>query len=94
MLIPVFGDSQVTPQYRCGGFRIDLVVEDLERRKRFAIECDGAAYHSTELNWHHDIYRQNQLEKEGFIFYRIWSTNWWKDHNKEFQKLVEFIRTN
>jgi superfamily I DNA and/or RNA helicase/very-short-patch-repair endonuclease len=94
MLVSEFGDTNVIPQYQCGGFRIDLVVISPNKHQKIAIECDGAAYHSSELNWHHDIYRQRQLEKEGFIFQRIWSTNWWKNHQSEWNKLVKFINQN
>lgn len=94
MLVSEFGTSNVIPQYQCGGFRIDLVVISPNKSKKIAIECDGAAYHSSELNWHHDIYRQRQLEKEGFVFHRIWSTNWWKNHRSEWKKLVGFINQN
>ena len=59
--------------------------------KKIAIAFDGAAYHSDELIWHHDIYRQTQLEKEGFIIHRIWSANWWKNPVVELEKLVEFL---
>lgn len=94
MLVSEYGDSNVIPQYQCGGFRIDLVVISPNTRSKIAIECDGAAYHSSELNWHHDIYRQRQLEKEGFVFHRIWSTNWWKNHRAELKKLIAFINQN
>jgi very-short-patch-repair endonuclease len=94
MLVSEFGNSNVIPQYQCGGFRIDLLVISPNKNQKIAIECDGAAYHSSELNWHHDIYRQRQLEQEGFIFHRIWSTNWWKNHRSEWNKLVAFINQN
>jgi hypothetical protein len=37
------------------------------------------------------MFRQSQLEKQGFVFYRIWSTNWWDSPEKELKKLVDFI---
>ena len=37
------------------------------------------------------MFRQSRLEEQGFIFYRIWSTNWWNSAEKELKKLVLFI---
>ena len=37
------------------------------------------------------MFRQSRLEEQGFVFYRIWSTNWWYSAEKELRKLVEFI---
>ena len=31
------------------------------------------------------------MERHGFVFHRIWSTNWWRNPKKETQKLVDFI---
>jgi superfamily I DNA and/or RNA helicase/very-short-patch-repair endonuclease len=92
VLVAEFGVEKVIPQMKCGGFRIDLVVKSPITGKNIAIECDGAAYHSSELNWHHDIYRQRQLEKQGFVFHRIWSTNWFKNMDYECQNLISFIK--
>lgn len=40
----------------------------------------------------YDLHRQRILESYGFVFYRIWSTNWWKDPDTETYKLISFIR--
>jgi very-short-patch-repair endonuclease len=92
-LAEVIEPKRITQQYPCGGFRIDMVVEPINKSGglKLAIECDGAAYHTDELTWHHDMYRQEQLEQCGFRFYRIWSTNWWRKPNDEFQKLLKEI---
>lgn len=57
-----------------------------------ALECDGAKYHSSEEAYAYDLYRQNQLENFGFKVYRIWSTNWWENPEKEIQKLLTFVQ--
>ncbi|WP_276133505.1 AAA domain-containing protein [Polluticoccus soli] len=92
-LADAIGPERVLLQYKCGGFRIDMVVlpKSPESKTLLAIECDGAAYHSDQLSWHYDIYRQEQLEQEGFVFHRIWSTNWWRKPEKEFQNLLEIV---
>ncbi len=87
------GEDRIKLQYKCGGFRIDMVVLPKEKNttRKLAIECDGAAYHSDELSWHYDLYRQQQLEANGFTFHRIWSTNWWREPEEEFRKLLQTI---
>jgi len=91
-LVEALGRERVQLQYSVGGFRIDMVVLAADGSgKRLAIECDGAAYHADLLTWHYDLYRQQQLEDNGFIFHRIWSTNWWRKPREEFQKLLEVI---
>lgn len=86
------GQERLQQQYRIGGFRIDLVVKSKVTGKPIiAIECDGAKYHSSNEAYAWDMFRQSRLEEQGFVFYRIWSTNWWYSAEKELRKLVEFI---
>jgi hypothetical protein len=59
---------------------------------KIAIECDGAKYHSSREAYLHDIHRQKILENHGFVFHRIWSTNWWRNPQKETKRSIEFIR--
>ena len=40
----------------------------------------------------YDRHRQKILENHGFVFHRIWSTNWWRNSNRETTKLVDFIK--
>src|SRR5690606_38712571 len=51
----------------------------------------GAAYHSSKEAYLNDIYRQKILEGNGFVFHRIWSTNWWRNPQKEARRLINFI---
>jgi len=93
-LIDHVSEDQLYPQFKYAGFRIDLVYKSKNPLiPRIAIECDGAAYHSSKEAYLHDKYRQNILEDNGFVFHRIWSTNWWKSPKKEIKKLVEFINS-
>ena len=86
------GQDRLQQQYKIGGFRIDLIVKSKVTGKPIiAIECDGAKYHSSNEAYAWDMFRQSRLEEQGFIFYRIWSTNWWYSAEKELKKLVEFI---
>jgi len=88
------GTERIEQQYRVGGFRIDMVIHPQQAGgRRIALECDGAKYHSSAEAYAWDVFRQEQLEKYGFVFYRIWSTNWWDASDQELEKLLNFIRT-
>lgn len=57
------------------------------------IECDGAAYHSCATARDRDRLRQEVLEKLGWNIYRIWSTDWFKNPQKQLDKLVHYINS-
>lgn len=92
MLKERFEKENLKLQYKFSGFRIDIVYDTLiPGAPKIAIECDGAKYHSGREAYLHDTHRQNILEKNGFIFHRIWSTSWWQNSSREFEKLADFI---
>jgi len=79
-------------QYEVGGFRVDIVVHPKTAAgRKIAIECDGAKYHSSPEAYAWDVFRQEQLEKFGFVFHRIWSTKWWDSADIELDSLLAFI---
>jgi very-short-patch-repair endonuclease len=78
----------VTPQVKVGQYRIDLVVEGL--RNRLAIECDGDSWHGVE-KWEEDLERQQQLERVGWIFYRIRASEFYRDPHKATQPILKKI---
>lgn len=59
---------RVTPQWKVGAYRIDLVVEG--GGKRLAVECDGDRWHPPE-KLEQDMERQAILERLGWRFVRI-----------------------
>ncbi len=84
--------DRITLQYKAGGFRIDIAIKSKITGKEYlAIECDGAAYHSSVEAYAWDNYRQEILEEYGFIFHRIWSRDFWENSDREIKKLVKFI---
>lgn len=92
VLIENFKEKDIFPQFKFAGFRIDIVIDSkIKGIPRIAIECDGAAYHSSREAYLHDRHRQKILENHGFVFHRIWSTNWWRNQNREIKKLIHFI---
>ena len=54
-----------------------------------AIECDGATYHSSKNARDRDRLRQEILERMGWKFYRIWSTDWFRNKSVEQLRLLE-----
>jgi very-short-patch-repair endonuclease len=64
---------RVEPQVRCGGFRIDLVVEGREGQ-RLAVECDGDRFHGPG-QWSDDMARQRVLERAGWTFWRCFASS-------------------
>ncbi|WP_281023633.1 AAA domain-containing protein [Minwuia sp. IMCC4030] len=65
---------RVRPQVAAGGFRIDLVVEGADDR-RLAIELDGDQFHGPDA-WEHDMIRQAALERAGWVFWRVFGSQW------------------
>ncbi len=84
---------EVHHQVGCSGYRIDLAILDPSMPGRYllGIECDGATYHRAATARDRDKLRQLILESLGWKLYRIWSTDWWHDSEKEMQRLLSLI---
>lgn len=92
-LVDHLGTDKLIPQLQFAGFRIDIVYDPkVKGIPKVAIECDGAKYHSSREAYLYDRHRQKILEDHGFVFHRIWSTNWWRNSSRETTKLVDFIK--
>ena len=80
----------VDTQVGCSGFRIDLGLKIPDSSDYvLAIECDGATYHSSRNARDRDRLRQEILERMGWKFYRIWSTDWFRNRSVEQSRLLE-----
>jgi very-short-patch-repair endonuclease len=75
------------------GFLIDLAIIDPKNPSRYllGIECDGAMYHSSVSARERDVFRQKFLENRGWKIYRIWSSNWWANKQREMAKLQNYL---
>jgi very-short-patch-repair endonuclease len=78
----------LVPQYGCSGYRIDFAVKHPAQPGRMvlAIECDGAAYHSSQSARDRDRLRQEHLENLGWVFHRIWSQDWFTNKQTEIER--------
>jgi very-short-patch-repair endonuclease len=83
----------VRHQIGSAGFRVDLGVVDPDHPGRYllGIECDGATYHSARWARDRDRLRQDVLEGLGWKIHRIWSTDWFRDPDRELRRTIESI---
>ncbi len=81
---------KLTAQYGTSGYWIDFAVQHPTQPGRYvlAIECDGATYHSSKSARDRDRLRQEQLERHGWRFHRIWSAEWFHDKDACAEKAV------
>jgi very-short-patch-repair endonuclease len=84
---------RLQPQVGVAGYRIDFGVLDDEVEGRFVcgLECDGAAYHSSQTARDRDRLRQQVLEGRGWTLHRIWSTDWFKDRAGSIERIVQLV---
>jgi very-short-patch-repair endonuclease len=83
----------VHPQVGSGGFRVDLAVVDPEQPGRYlvGIECDGATYHRARSARDRDRLRQQVLEGLGWRIHRVWSTDWFRNPQRQLRRMQESI---
>jgi very-short-patch-repair endonuclease len=81
-------------QVGVSSFRIDLGIVDPARPGEYilGVECDGATYHSARSARDRDRLRQEVLEDKGWRLHRIWSTDWFRNPQRETDKLLAAIR--
>jgi very-short-patch-repair endonuclease len=81
---------KLTAQYGTSGYWIDFAVQHPAQPGRYvlAIECDGATYHSSRSARDRDRLRQEQLERKGWRFHRIWSAEWFHDKEACMEKAI------
>jgi very-short-patch-repair endonuclease len=80
----------LVPQYGVSGYRIDFAIEHPRQRGRMilAIECDGASYHSSQSARERDRLRQEHLQRLGWTFHRIWSSEWFANREAAVAKVM------
>ena len=84
---------RVEHQVGTGGFFIDLAVVDDAAPGRYllGLECDGATYHSARSARDRDRLRQEVLAALGWQIHRIWSTDWFRNPEREITRVQAAI---
>jgi very-short-patch-repair endonuclease len=84
----------VVPQYGVGGYRVDFAAAHPEDNDRMvlAIEADGASYRESGSVRDRDRLRGEHLQRLGWGFHRLWSTNWFQNPQAEVAKLRDAYR--
>jgi very-short-patch-repair endonuclease len=84
----------VVPQVGVSGFQIDLGVIDPTQPGHFVlgVECDGATYHSARSARDRDRLRHEVLASLGWRLHRIWSTDWFRNPQRETARLLTAIQ--
>ena len=83
----------VTAQVGVAGYRIDLGIKHSDYPHGFlaGIECDGATYHAAKSVRDRDRLREDILRDLGWKIYRIWSTDWFDDEDREMRRLIRYL---
>jgi very-short-patch-repair endonuclease len=79
----------VVPQYGVGGYRVDFAATHPKDAGRMvlAIEADGASYRESGSVRDRDRLRGEHLQRLGWRYHRLWSTNWFRDPDGELAKV-------
>ena len=84
---------EVDSQVGCSSFKIDLAVKRPNSSDyALAIECDGRSYRSSKTARDRDRLRQDILERMGWKFYRVWSTDWFRNKRMEQERLLKAVK--
>ncbi len=77
-------------QVGCSGYWIDFAAKHPTEPGRYvlAIEADGVMYHSSATARDRDRLRQDHLERLGWRFHRIWSSDWFHHREREVSAAV------
>jgi very-short-patch-repair endonuclease len=80
-------------QVGVAGYFLDLAVKHPDKTDAFilGIECDGATYHSSRSARDRDRLRQSVLEDLGWNIHRVWSTDWFKQREREVERILTRI---
>ncbi len=76
-------------------YKLSLAVYDKKLDKYLVgIECDYAAYKSSDSILERDVYRNKFLRSRGWDIMRVWSRDWWLNKTKVINSIVKEINLN
>ncbi|MFC4003755.1 AAA domain-containing protein [Prauserella oleivorans] len=81
----------VTPQVESNGRRIDLVVTG--DGAKLAVECDGDHWHESAEQLAQDVYREQELKRCGWKFWRVRESAYYLDKERALASLWTVLET-
>ena len=76
-------------------YKLSIAIYDKKLdRYLLGIECDYAAFKSSDSIMERDIYRNKFLESRGWSIMRVWSRDWWLNKDKVINNIVKAININ
>ncbi|BAV05968.1 AAA domain-containing protein [Filimonas lacunae] len=83
----------VRKQVGSAGFYLDMAVVDAEHPGRYVlgIQCDGATYAAAKSARDRDRLREQVLKGMGWQICQVWSTDWYRNPDRELQRLIAII---
>ena len=84
---------EVHDEVATAGKFIDIGIVDPDKPGRYliGIECDGASYHSARSARDRDRLREQGLKDRHWKLHRIWSTDWFRNPERELERAIEAI---
>jgi hypothetical protein len=78
----------------CSGYKIDLGVVDAENTAEYilGILCDGHNYSAAKTARDREIVQPDVLKLLGWDLYKIWSTEWWENADRQIEELIVAIK--
>jgi len=74
-------------------FKVDIGVKSPDSDDYvIAVECDGSTYCASKTTRDRDRLRQSVLEKMGWSYYRVWSTDWYRNKRIEKERLLMAVK--
>ena len=79
----------------CSALKIDVAVKHPNSDEDYllAVECDGETYHSSKAARDRDRLRAEVLERMGWKYYRVWSTDWFRNKRVEKERLLDALKS-
>lgn len=86
-------DYEAVPQVGVKGYRLDIGIRHPDKPGRFilGVECDGATDNSANGARDRDRLRQTVLKRLGWQIHRVWSTDWFRNPDAEFEALLRRV---
>ena len=81
---------RVIPQFEAGRYYIDLVIEGMHNR--LAVECDGDKYHSAPDKIKEDAFRERELRRSDWTFWRVRGSEFYLNPDVALQSLWDKLK--